>query len=132
MQVQVERNDTLLRSTLYGNVAFTVVCLTSFLLAAQSIANFMGITYQWLFYLLGVGFIPFAAFVFWTASKQPINGRLVQTVIMMDVTWVVVSYLFLIFAWTDLTVGGRWFVFLQAEAVSIFAFFQYTGLRRIR
>ena len=128
----ISQNDSMLRNTLFGNVGFTLVSLLLFLFATQPVANLMGISYQWLLTVLGLGFIPFAGFVFWVASSRPMNIPMAKVVIALDVSWVLLSYGYLIWAWADLTIAGRWFVFIQAEAVFFFALFQYLGLRKLR
>lgn len=128
---QTNQQDTLLRNTLFGNVGFTAVSTIAFLFAANPLAALMGIEYQWLLTVLGLGFIPFAAFVFYVATRQPMNSKLAWEVIIMDFGWVLLSYGYLLWAWSDLTVAGRWLVFLQAEAVFFFGLFQYLGMRRL-
>ena len=128
----IKQNDSMLRNTLFGNVGFTLISLLLFLFASQPVADLMGITYRWLLIVLGLGFIPFAGFVFWVASSHPMHTNMAKVVIAMDIGWVLLSYGYLIWAWADLTIAGRWFVFIQAEAVFFFALFQYLGLRRLK
>ncbi|MEM7336167.1 MAG: hypothetical protein AAF490_29065 [Chloroflexota bacterium] len=134
MQTQAvsQKNDAMLRNTLFGNVGFTLISLLLFLFASQAVADLMGISYRWVLVVLGLGFIPFAGFVFWVASSRTMNTQMAKIVIALDFGWVLLSYGYLIWAWSDLMIAGRWFVFIQAEAVFLFGLFQYLGLRRLR
>lgn len=132
MDLQMKQESSMLQNTFYANMVFSGLFTVIFLFATQSMANFMGISYGWMLTVLGLGFIPFIGLIAWALNSQPWNGRLVKTIIAMDASWVLLSYLYLLLAWSDLTVGGRWFVFLQAEVIFFFALFQYLGLRRLQ
>ena len=81
--------------------------------------------------MIGIGLFPFAYMVYRVATKVPMAMQGAKSIIGMDIAWVVASMVFLVVAWSTLTIGGRWFVALQGEAVFLFALFQYIGLRRI-
>jgi len=128
---QTNSDEGLLRNTLRGNAIFSVISGLLFVLAAGPVAHFMGVSATLIFIVLGIGLMPFAYIVYRAATSSPIDLRSAKTIIVMDGIWVVGSYVVLLLAWSMLTVGGRWFVALQAEAVFLFALFQVIGVRRI-
>jgi hypothetical protein len=70
--------------------------------------------------------------VYRTAMAASVNDTAVRSIIILNIVWVIASYLFLWLSWSTLTVAGKWFVALQGEVVFLFGLFQYIGLRRIR
>lgn len=134
MQAQLNHQEApLLRYALYSDATFSLLSALAFIVAAKPIAEFLGVgSAAWLVLAIGIGFVPFAYFVYRTAAGRPINGRFTQAVIGLNFGWVVLSYVGLFALWSTFSAGGRWFVFLQAEAVFFLALFQAIGLRRMR
>ena len=129
---QTNSHEGLLRNTLRGNAIFSVISGLVFAFAAGPAANFMGLPSPIILIAIGLGLLPFAYMVHRIATGSPLNAAGAKTIIALDAIWVVGSYLVLLLAWASLTVGGRWFVALQAEAVFLFALFQMIGVRRVR
>ena len=123
--------ESLLRNTLRGNVAFSVVTGLAFILAKRPLSEFIGTSPSWTLLIVGLTLLPFAYIVYRIATQTPIDIRAAKSIITMDIIWVIASFVFLLLAWATLTVAGRWIVFLQAEAVSTFAIFQIIGVRRL-
>ena len=129
--IQVNTNERLLRNTLRGNAMFSVVSGLLFTFFSRSVAEFLGFPSSIALLIIGIGLFPFAYIVYRVATKTPLDAQGAKSIIGMDIAWVVASMIFLFVAWSTLTVGGRWFVALQGEAVFLFALFQTMGLRRI-
>jgi len=129
---QVNSKEGLVRNTLRGNAIFSVVSGLFFTFAAGPIATFVGISSSVAVVVIGLGLFPFAYAVFRVANSVSLNKQNIKTIIGLDIAWVIASYVFLFAAWSMLTVGGRWFVALQGEAIFLFALFQSIGLRRIQ
>ena len=125
------RKESLLRNTLRGNAAFSILTGLLFVLAKRPLARFIGISPDWALLIVGLTLLPFAYIVYRVATQSSIDIRAAKSIITMDIIWVVASFIFLLLAWNTLTVAGRWFVFLQAEAVATFAVFQTLGVRRL-
>ncbi len=51
--------------------------------------------------------------------------------VLLNVAWVVGSYIILFTNWASLTNAGWWAVAVVADIVTIFAVVQYVGLRRL-
>ncbi len=124
--------EGLLRNTLRGNAAFSIITGLAFVLAKRPLAEFIGFSPDWALLIVGLTLLPFAYIVYRIATQTPIDIRAAKSIITMDVIWVIASFIFLFLAWTPLTIAGRWFIFLQAEAVSTFAIFQFIGVRRLK
>ncbi|MCP5098846.1 MAG: hypothetical protein GY943_25120 [Chloroflexi bacterium] len=130
--VESKPKANLLQNTLRGNAAFSVISGLAFIFAARPLSEFVGLPYPWAFVVIGVILLPFAYIVYQTAMKSPVNEKGATAIIEMDIAWVIGSFILLVVLWSTLTVAGRWFLFLQAEAVATFALFQFIGLRRIK
>ena len=131
-------NDTLLRRTLWGNAAFSVVSgavLAIFagpLAAAASSAkpSVMGLELALLFELLGVGVVAFGALCAWVASRPELPRTLAQAIFVADIAWVAGSVLVLALpaSWTGAGIAG---VVVLALIVADVAILEYVGLRRL-
>jgi hypothetical protein len=122
----------LLRNTLRADAIFSGVSGLIFVLAATPVAEFIGMAYPVALIIIGVGFFPWSYMVYRTAMAASVNDTAVRSIIILNIVWVIASYLFLWLSWSTLTVAGKWFVALQGEVVFLFGLFQYIGLRRIR
>lgn len=135
MQTQSISNDAnksdLLRNTLRANALFSLLSGAAFVLAPKLIGAFIGLPYPVAFIVVGVGLLPFAYAVYRVSGAEPITAKAARTIIILDVSWVLLSALLLWLLWAQLTVAGRWFVVLQADIVALFAIVQFVGLRRL-
>ena len=140
--IQQSRSEksTFLRRALIGNVVFSVTSAGGFIIAANQIAEAIGISDfslldsisgATLLRTIGIGLLIFAVQVFLTASKKPISNMQVNTVIVMDVLWVVGSFLLLVTDALALTTTGNWGVLIIADIVLTLAALQFYGLRRM-
>ena len=130
-QIREKDNALFLRHVLRANTVFSVLSGVVVLMAAAPLSELMGINNPFVFYVLGMGLLPFAGFVFYTSQQTELNTRLVKIILVMDAFWVVGSY-FLIFSGTvPFTAAGKWIVGLIAEVVFIFAILEMIGLRRL-
>ena len=131
---QVQQSGfTFLRRALQSNALFSLLTGLAFMVVAGPIARFLGESVPAAaVFVVGVSLLPFGYGVYRVASQPEIVPRHAAIITVMDITWVVGSYLLLALAWGAFSVAGRWFVALQAEAVFIFAVLQFIGLRRLR
>jgi len=127
-----EANDQLLRTVLRLNALFSFVSGLAFLFAAGPMGQFIGVEALLALRILGISLLPFAAFVYWVTTSAAIRPSHARIIITLDVLWVIGSLILLLGSWLPLTTAGKWFVFLQADAVATFAILQTIGLRRLR
>ena len=76
-----------------------------------------------------VALLPFAAFVAWIGTREPIGAGLAWTVVLINALWVIDSFVLL--GWPGLapTGLGHLFVVVQALAVAALAALQAVALR---
>ena len=131
VELKEQENGRFLRRVLKGNALFSGLSAIVFLSAAGPLSQFTGIEPAAVFVVLGLGFIPFAAFTFFTARQPEINSHFARTIMVLDALWVMGSLVILFSGWPPLTTAGKWFVGLTAEAVAILALLEYIGIRRL-
>jgi hypothetical protein len=130
--------DRLLRRTLWGNAAFSVVSgagLAIFAgpfaqMAAHAPVSLMGLDLAIVFELLGVGVIAFGALCAWVASRETLPQAWARVIFAGDVAWVAGSVLVLALPATW-TVAGFVGIVAVALIVADLAILEYLGLRRL-
>lgn len=131
-------SDRLLRRTLWGNAAFSVISgaiLAAFAapfaaVAADEPVAVAGLDLAIVFELLGLGVILFGALCAFIASRSPLPGGLARLVFAADIAWVVGSAVVLLLpaSWTIAGVAG---IAAVALIVADLAILEYLGLRRL-
>jgi hypothetical protein len=121
-----------LSRVLLGNATFGLLSGLACLLWARPLANTLGIEPPLILSILGVALLLFAAELAWIATRMPDSRRIVQTIFVLDVAWVIASVLVLLAGWPPFTVTGKWVVAGVADIIAIFALLEYIGLRRLR
>ena len=81
---------------------------------------------------VGIAFLPFAAFVGFTASRAEPARIAVWAVIALNVAWVVESIAVLVTGWVTPNVLGYVVVIAQAAGVLVLADLEYMGYRKSR
>jgi hypothetical protein len=130
--------DRLLRRTLWGNAAFSVVSgagLAIFAgpfarMAAQAPVSVLGLDLAIVFELLGVGVIAFGALCAWVASRQTLPQAWARVIFAADLAWVAASILVLAVPATW-SVAGFVGIGVVALIVADLAILEYLGLRRL-
>ena len=131
-QVQ-QAKFTFLRRALQSNALFSLLTGLAFIVAASPVARFLGANIPSTFvFAVGVSLLPFGYGVYRVAAQPEIVSRHAGIITIMDITWVIGSFLLLGLAWGSFSVAGRWLIGLQAEAVATFALLQIIGLRRLK
>ena len=122
--------STFLRRVLRGNALFSLLSGLTFVFAAGPVARFIGPNISPAVVLVvGLGLLPFGVMVYRVASADLQQARVIT---LLDISWVIGSFLLLGLAWSSFSIAGRWFIGLQAEAVATFAVLQIIGLRRLQ
>ena len=132
-------NDTLLRRTLWGNAAFSVISGALLAIFAGPFAeaassakpSVLGLDLALLFELLGVGVVAFGALCAWVASRPKLPRMLAQIIFVADLAWVAGSVLVLALpvSWTGAGIAG---IVVLALIVADLAVLEYLGLRRLK
>ena len=130
--------DRLLRRTLWGNAAFSVISgavLAAFAgpfadaASAEPLA-LAGLELAVVFELLGIGVMAFGALCAWIASRDKLPEGWARVIFAADIAWVAGSIVVLLLpaSWTVAGVAG---IALLAVIVADLAILEYLGLRRL-
>ena len=131
-QTTVQReNGNLLRRALRANGVFSGLSGLLMTVAANPLAELLGLNNPLILLITGVSLIIFSAALFYRAAQESLDRQFALIVIELDAAWVVGSYLILFTNWVALTNAGWWTVAIVADIVAAFAIVQYIGLRRL-
>ncbi|MBV9834054.1 MAG: hypothetical protein JO055_06600 [Alphaproteobacteria bacterium] len=139
MSVVSQSHDHLLRRTLYGNAAFSVVsgavlAIFAGTLVRVSVAasdTWLGSALGTVVLLLGLGVIGFGAICWFIASRPQMPVWLARVILWADIGWVAGSALVLVLGASALTGWGLALVIAPALVVADLAIFEWLGLRRM-
>jgi hypothetical protein len=131
-------SDRLLRCTLWGNAAFSVISGAALAVFAGPFAraatdapvSVLGLDLAILFGLLGVGVVAFGALCAWIASRSELPQGLARFIFAADIAWVAGSVLVLALpaSWTTAGIAG---IVVLAAIVADLAILEYLGLRKL-
>lgn len=131
-------SDRLLRRTLWGNAAFSVISgavLAAFAgpfakIATHGPVEVLGLDLAVVLELLGLGIVAFGVVCGWAAARPNLPLGLIRFLFAADIAWVVVSALVLALpaTWTTAGIAG---IVVVALIVADLAILEYLGLRRL-
>lgn len=131
-------SDRLLRRTLWGNAAFSVVSGAALAMfaapfaaaAAHAPVSVLGLDLTIVLELLGAGVVAFGALCAWVASRPELPQGLARLIFAADVAWVAGSVVVLALpaSWTTAGIAG---IVVLAVIVADLAILEYLGLRRL-
>ncbi len=131
-------SDRLLRRTLWGNAAFSVISGAVLAVFAGPFAraatdtpvSVLGLDLAILFELLGVGVVAFGALCAWIASRPELPQSWARVILAADIAWVAGSaaVLALPASWTTAGIAG---IVVLAAIVADLAILEYLGLRKM-
>src|SRR5215467_11830533 len=130
MKQQREEPACFLRKALMGNALFSTLSGLTMLLAQGWVLRILGLASNVNLLILGVGLILLAITLVVNARKQQVKKSDAWIAVLMDVAWVLGSYI-LIFI-VPFSTEGKWVVGVVAELVLVFAVLQFVGIRRIQ
>ena len=131
-------SDRLLRRTLWGNAAFSMLSgavLVAFAgpfaqAAAHAPVSVLGLDLALMLELLGGGVVAFGALCAWVASRPELPQGLARFIFVADIGWVAASALVLALpaAWTTAGIAA---IVVVALIVADFVILEYLGLRKM-
>lgn len=127
--MEILRTSTFLRRVLLADAATCLAAGLLMLFGAGLLEQSMRLP-QELSRYVGIGLLPFAAFLVYLATRENLSQPVVWAVIVLNVLWTADSILLLLSGWIEPTGLGYAFVILQALGVAVFAGLEYLGLRR--
>lgn len=102
------------------------------IVAASLIAQWFGITTTTPIWGVGLFLVGFAAFVGFESRQNSLNASRIRTIIFLDVAWVLVSLLIILFQLFDLSMLGYLLIGAVALWVAAMAYLQNRGLQQMR
>ena len=118
----------LLSTTLKINALFSLVSGVLLIALHQYWQQIFGISFP--FHATGAGILLFAWYVFKIARQTPVVIKAAKSVIIMDLSWVLMSIVVL-FVNESISAAGNWLIGITAILVADFAIFQYLGIKNL-
>ena len=140
MSVVSQSHDHLLRRTLYGNAAFSVVSGVVLAIFAGALvrasvgaapATLLGLEFSTVVLALGLAVLGFGVLCWFIASRPQMPVMLARIILWADIGWVLGSALLLALAAPTLTGWGFALIIAPALVVADLAIFEWLGLRRM-
>ncbi len=120
-----------LRTALKANALFSTISGLWIIFQHQQIAERMHISNGTILLIIGVILLPFAFFVYKTASAERISPKKVKFIITQDWLWVVGSVLVIGLKAFDINQTGLIIIGIVALIVATFAIFQQRYLKAV-
>jgi hypothetical protein len=130
MNPQYDQRACFLRKALLGNAFFSTLSGLTILFAQGWVLQILGLSSSVNLLIRGVGLIVFAVTLVINARKQQVKKSDAWIAVLMDLAWVVGSYVLIFLA--PFSPKGKWVVGIVAELVLLFAMLQFVGIRRIQ
>ncbi|HUS94155.1 MAG TPA: hypothetical protein VMZ24_03150 [Patescibacteria group bacterium] len=129
LQTNTPAGVSLLTKALRADGAFALFSGLILLLGANPLADLFELFQATALILLGVVLLSYAAMLFFFAGRN-LEQAGARLAIILNLTWVIVSYAGLLSGWFPVNSAGKWAIALVAEAVMIFAIVEFIALRR--
>ena len=124
-----QEKELLLRKALKGNALFSGLSGIGILIANAELSRLLGFPSRVPLVIVAVALLGFALLLATNASRESLRLADAWTAVLMDLAWVVGSYVLLFIA--PFSKPGRWIVAIVAELVLLFAIVQWLGIRKI-
>jgi hypothetical protein len=111
---------------------FSGVSGIALVLLAGPLASLFGLDAPIVFVVIGVGLLPYAAWLFQVTSREPIGRSAVLVAALLDTAWVLGSAVGLLANAFPVSTEGKWLILFAADAVGVFAALEFYALWRMR
>jgi hypothetical protein len=119
-----------LRKYLTINSIFSAVCGLIMLMLSGGLNQLFGIENFYIFPVLGLNLLVFAVFVWYVSRNQLTNRAWVMTITVLDVLWVVGSFVIVLLGLFDLTGSGYILTAVVALWIAFLAYKQFVNSGR--
>ena len=130
--VQIEKKSNMLTTVLRADGVFALLSGAVLIVASGPVAELIELGNTLPLVLLGVVLLLYGGDLLYFAGREPTNRRVAQAAIVLNMLWVIGSYLGLLMGWFPVNTAGKWAIALVAEVVFIFAVLEFIALRRTR
>ncbi len=114
-----------LKKYLVINSVFSGISGLALLLLSKELNDFFGISHAAVFPVTGAGLIVFSLFAGLVSAKRPGNKKLVAAITILDASWVLGSFVIVIFGLFDLSRHGYILISIVALWIAFLAYQQY-------
>lgn len=130
-QIETKSKTSFLTTILRADGVFSLVSAAVTIFAAGPVARLIELETPVALVILGFILLGYGAALLFFADKAPINRRVAQVAIVLNMLWVIDSYAGLLFGFFPVNTAGKWAIALIAEAVFVFGILQIIALRRL-
>jgi hypothetical protein len=121
-----------LTTILRADGIFAIVSGGIALLASGPVADLIELQTPLALVVLGIVLLGYGAMLLFFADREPVNRRVAQIAIVLNMLWVVDSYAGLLFGFFPVNTAGKWAIAIIAEAVFVFGLLEIYALRRLK
>jgi NADH:ubiquinone oxidoreductase subunit 6 (subunit J) len=129
--MNIQSNQSNLRHILNANAMFSATSGLFFVLAANPLAEFLGVAPP-MMYLLAIVMFGYAALIAFNTYRPEISRGFTLFTVIGDLAWVLVSILLLLLPSPALSSDAKWAIGVTAICVDIFATLQFLEWRKMR
>jgi hypothetical protein len=130
-QIDTQSRTTFLTTILRADGIFALVSAAVAILAAGPVAERIELETPIALVVLGFVLLGYGAMLLFFADREPVNRRVAQIAIVLNMLWVVDSYAGLLFGFFPVNTAGKWAIALIAEVVFVFGLLEIYALRRL-
>jgi hypothetical protein len=131
-EVQTQKKSNMLATVLRADGVFALLSGAVLIVAAGPVTGLIDLSNSLPLVVLGVVLLLYGGDLLYFAGREPINRRVAQAAIILNMLWVIGSYLGLLMGWFPVNTAGKWAIALVAEVVLVFAVLEFIALRRSR
>jgi hypothetical protein len=130
-QIEIQSKATFLTTILRADGIFALVSAAAAILVAGPVAELIELETPIALVVLGFVLLGYGAMLLFFADREPVNRRVAQIAIVLNMLWVVDSYAGLLFGFFPVNTAGKWAIALIAEVVFVFGLLEIYALRRL-
>jgi len=114
-----------LKKYLTINFTFSAISGLTMLLFSSNLNGLFNIDNIYIFPIIGANLLIFSAFVWYISSKQLTNKMLVATITILDLLWVLGSFIIVLFGLFDISKTGNILISIVAIWIAFLAYKQF-------
>jgi hypothetical protein len=129
-EVKIENKTGLLTKVLRADGVFALLTGAIMTAGAGPIAELFDLSQSAAFIALGLVLLGYGGGLLYYAGRQPENRLVAKAAIVLNLLWVLGSYMGLLLGWFPVNTAGKWAIALVAEVIFIFALAELYAIRR--
>ena len=114
-----------LKTYLTVNSIFSAISGILMLIFSNKLNDIFGLNHPYIFPIIGANLLVFAAFVYFVSHKLLSNKGMVTTITILDILWVVGSFVIVAFGLFDISKTGNILITIVALWIAFLAYKQF-------